>query len=423
MVFVVGCGPSPPPRFSANDVEWLKQEKMAFGENEVYSSKLKQEVADSMKALFGTPDHARIPFENIEQLVDLQNLKLSAGAVASDRNGTPQGLYREHCAQCHGVSGNGAGPNAAILAPYPRDFRLGKFKFKSTAQRQPPTDEDLRKILVHGIPGTAMPSFQLLPEEEIVALIDYVKYLSIRGQFERYLLSEAESLSGETFFANESERSELLKNNIPDEADPLTDDLGQRLSSAETGSQKLLQHFQAQFPGLLKEQFSEYVTDRWAQVNQQATQQLSPPVWLTQKSEPLFREKLQLGKQLFLGKGACYQCHGEDGSGMGTLVGYDDWTNDWMKSPGVNMNDEKVADAFVKAGAHRPVLARPRNLNQQVYRGGGRPSDLFLRITNGIEGSPMPAASSLSDEEVWSLVALVLEIPNSPQLLDGEGKQ
>src|SRR5206468_3676240 len=67
------------------------------------------------------------------------------------------------------------------------DYRAGVFKFKSTYTAAQPTDADLQKIVHDGIPGTAMPSFALLPPDERAALVEYVKYLSIRGQMEKAL--------------------------------------------------------------------------------------------------------------------------------------------------------------------------------------------------------------------------------------------
>ena len=43
-----------------------------------------------------------------------------------------------------------------------------------------------------------MPSFKLLPDLEIDALVDYVKYLSIRGETERELLRASIQLEEET---------------------------------------------------------------------------------------------------------------------------------------------------------------------------------------------------------------------------------
>ncbi len=73
------------------------------------------------------------------------------------------------------------------MNPYPRDFRNGVFKYTSTAGGAKPLRDDLRRTLRQGIPGTAMPSFCKLPDHEIDALIEYVEYLSIRGQTELYL--------------------------------------------------------------------------------------------------------------------------------------------------------------------------------------------------------------------------------------------
>src|SRR4029079_15094507 len=146
----------------------------------------------TMQALFGTPDEPAFPaIEGVEpgKIVTVSRLKLAAGPVGSDEKGASQGLYREHCAHCHGITGDGAGPTAAFLNPYPRDYRKGQFKFKSTPVGQKPTHADLKKIVLEGIPGTAQPSFKLLPELEVEALIEYVKYLSIRGEVERELLN------------------------------------------------------------------------------------------------------------------------------------------------------------------------------------------------------------------------------------------
>jgi len=72
------------------------------------------------------------------------------------------------------------------ISPYPRDFRLGVFKFVSTngtASRKP-TRADLGRVIANGIPTTAMPPFNLIPEADRDRLTDYVQYLSLRGRVE-----------------------------------------------------------------------------------------------------------------------------------------------------------------------------------------------------------------------------------------------
>ena len=84
-------------------------------------------------------------------------------------------LYGEHCAFCHGVSGYGDGPAAAVLRPRPADLTA-----KHTADH---TAGDMFWWLSHGIKGSAMPGFQgRLSEEERWDLINFVRTLSAAEQ-------------------------------------------------------------------------------------------------------------------------------------------------------------------------------------------------------------------------------------------------
>ena len=144
-------------------------------------------IRDAMAELFGTPDGPKIP-PGTGLRIDL--LRTAAGPTASDAEGKRRGLFRRHCVTCHGLSGDGAGPSAAVLVPYPRDYRDGLFKYTSTAGGAKPARADLERTLRRGIAGTAMPSFNTLAAAEIDALVEYVEYLSIRGQTELYLAGQ-----------------------------------------------------------------------------------------------------------------------------------------------------------------------------------------------------------------------------------------
>jgi mono/diheme cytochrome c family protein len=90
-------------------------------------------------------------------------------------------LYQQRCAGCHGKTGHGDGPNAALLDPRPRDFTTGRFKFRSTETGSLPTDDDLTASITNGLHGTAMPSWKkFLSPEQVTALIAQVKTFSPR---------------------------------------------------------------------------------------------------------------------------------------------------------------------------------------------------------------------------------------------------
>jgi cytochrome c oxidase cbb3-type subunit I/II len=85
-------------------------------------------------------------------------------------------LYREACAPCHGMAGNGQGPAARGLQPKPQDFTQGVYKFRSTPIDAMPTDDDLVRSISEGLPGTAMPAWKrLLSHSQRQAVAQYLK--------------------------------------------------------------------------------------------------------------------------------------------------------------------------------------------------------------------------------------------------------
>jgi mono/diheme cytochrome c family protein len=88
-------------------------------------------------------------------------------------------VFAQHCAVCHGPDGRGNGPAAPSMFPRPRDFSSGKFKYKSTAAGDPPTEEDLLRTVRDGLPASAMPYFAgLLSTEELSAVVEQIKSFS-----------------------------------------------------------------------------------------------------------------------------------------------------------------------------------------------------------------------------------------------------
>lgn len=87
-------------------------------------------------------------------------------------------LYTRHCASCHGADGAGRGPAAQYVFPAPRNFASGVFKFRSTPSGEPPTDADLKRTILRGVPGTSMPAWDRLPEADVDLLVGIVKSFS-----------------------------------------------------------------------------------------------------------------------------------------------------------------------------------------------------------------------------------------------------
>jgi len=98
------------------------------------------------------------------------------GSLARGRN-----IYLHMCVFCHGKDGNGGGIATDYLYPWPRDFRLGIFKFRSTPTDTLPRDEDLYRTIIKGIPGTSMPAWgDALSPQDTWALINLIKNFSPR---------------------------------------------------------------------------------------------------------------------------------------------------------------------------------------------------------------------------------------------------
>lgn len=105
-------------------------------------------------------------------------LWLEASASGAGKDGAV--VYEQSCAVCHGANGDGQGPGAKRLAIAPRDFRKGVYEFRSTASGSLPTDTDLMRSIVCGIPGTGMVPQTHLSESDLEAVVAQVKAFSSR---------------------------------------------------------------------------------------------------------------------------------------------------------------------------------------------------------------------------------------------------
>ncbi len=87
-------------------------------------------------------------------------------------------IYDFRCSPCHGVKGDAKGSVAKYLDPRPRDFTMAEYRFRTTLRNELPLDEDLFRTITRGVPGTAMPSWKVLPEDDRWNLVYYIKTFS-----------------------------------------------------------------------------------------------------------------------------------------------------------------------------------------------------------------------------------------------------
>jgi mono/diheme cytochrome c family protein len=308
-------------------------------------------------------------------------------------------LYAEHCQHCHGVSGDGNGPTAQYLNPRPRDYRLGKFKFTSTNTSDRASRDDLKTTIWEGIPGTYMPSFKLLTEREMQSIVEYVLWLSMRGEIE---YQEVRSFKNDYSI-------EAVEEAI---ADGREDGL-----SAEEARQQVLDELQEYLSGDWVEEFNDntkFLAEQW--VNGQAESAKVVPAEampVHDYDSPEAQASRQRGRLLYLSAQAkCATCHGDRGLGDGPQ------TFSVQKNPTTN-EDYPLPGLYDDWG--NPL--KPRNLTAGIYRGGRRPVDLYRRIYAGIKGTPMPAFGQvLKPQEIWDIVNYVNSIPfESRDFTPGEG--
>lgn len=354
------------------------------------------QVTRAMGDIFGTPDEPKLPEmitedEDLSSLLDLANLiKASGPADAEGR-----GLYRKHCASCHGVTGNGRGTMAAQVNPYPRDYRMGIFKFTSTPIGAKPVKEDLAYVIRNGITGSSMVKIPELTEGDIDALVDYVIFLAIRGEVERGLLYLASDLD----FTDPEEPESIYVPELAQSEDE--DDLEtweyQQEDLADTVTRVVGNWIDATDSALeVPERNKALVPDDIA-VLRAAVKVVSSPI----------HDSVTRGRTLFLGeKTACSKCHGISGRGDGQQVDYDAWTKEWTAKFGLDPTDVNSHTPLIARGALPVRQAAPRNFHEGLFRGGDTPEKLYQRIALGIDGTPMPAAAVEADD-IWDIVNFV----------------
>jgi mono/diheme cytochrome c family protein len=227
-----------------------------------------------------------------------------------------------------------------------------------------------------------MPSFLLLTDDEMSAVVEYVRWLSIRGEFEKNLVAE---LAGDY-----SKDAVAKRVKAGEKRDEIMTELDETLKD---------------FPETI-DTVASSLASAWAAAEEEGAVIVPKIKRIDPVADP---ESINRGRALYMSqKAKCNTCHGNGGKGDGTS------TVDYWAIP--NTTPERK---FAERGLHddwgQPQA--PRNLTLGVYRGGRRPIDLYRRVYAGIKGTQMPAfgGTVLQDEEIWDLVNYVLAVPYQSQ--------
>ncbi|MEM6473710.1 MAG: cytochrome c, partial [Planctomycetota bacterium] len=285
----------------------------------------------------------------------------------------------------------------------------------------------------HGIAGTTMKVIPELSEEDIQALVDYVIYLSLRGELERSLIDEA-----------------IFEGLLEDGLRIINRELGERVLAGER--EKIKEEFAAWESAdepeddpraeLDLELYDESVeiaediladiADEWFEAEDDVVDVPEPPAEILvaddyeqflalkegDQAETL-ASSVERGRELFTGKVAsCSKCHGEQGKGDGQNKDYDDWTKDWTSRVGLDPTDFDSLVPLMARGAMPPKNARPRNLSEGIFRGGESAESLYRRIIQGIDGSPMPSSTFVpgqyEEDDIWHIINFIRSLRTTP---------
>jgi mono/diheme cytochrome c family protein len=242
-----------------------------------------------------------------------------SGAVDFFRIPSGRLNYEIHCIGCHSETGDGGGPAARYLDPRPRNFRKGLFKFTSTDASSRPQRRDLFQTLTRGLAGSSMPEFRLVNEEKRWDLVEYVRWLSMKGEFEQLMLDDA--------YENEE---------LPD-----------------------------------AKEIADIIIKRWHPANLRT---IYPGIAETAKDQA----SADRGRALFndSNKGSCFTCHGPEGRGDGTTA--DAYLDDW----GYPIRPRDLTAGTFRAGAegadlYRTIAAGIKGTPMGSFEGALSPEEIW----------------------------------------------
>ncbi len=95
----------------------------------------------------------------------------SSWVAAQSERGNPkagQATYEQHCLRCHGMSGDGNGPDAAFLVVAPANFQSARSRSK--------TDLELMNTIMYGVVFSPMHGWGgRLTEQQMWDVLSYIR--------------------------------------------------------------------------------------------------------------------------------------------------------------------------------------------------------------------------------------------------------
>jgi cytochrome c oxidase cbb3-type subunit 2 len=293
-------------------------------------------------------------------------------------------LFDKHCAGCHGLEGRGNGAAAPWLNPRPRDFTLAKYKFRSTPVGSLPLDGDLFRSIRRGLPGTAMPTWQELSDEQVWLLVDYLKtfYEGTNSFNDRSLVTIAQPVRRETNPAKELARGRAIYLSGAGQCFNCHGKQGSGDGPGWNDTQTDWGGFfrPRDFRPRLKKEWSR---ELWTLLGRSCERLLGADAWKTASAraewralEPSTPERQEAFRTFLLGEGP--RLFDVLGGEAALKPAFGDDRYDRLFGSGRDALDEvRMAVATEK---EQPALR---------FRGGAAPEDIYRSIFNGIDGTGM----------------------------------
>jgi mono/diheme cytochrome c family protein len=416
-----------------NNRQKITDQEILRDPNKIPADKRK-EFEDALEQMFGTPRKPTVNIKLIPDDPDNPDGKIALEEavkvlkIEDDTLAKGSARYRIHCLHCHGLTGDGRGPTARWINPHPRDFRSGKFKFISVNQTEnsprAPARADLLRTLRNGLEGTAMPTFNILPDDELEAMVSYVTHLSIRGKVEHDIIKE------ESYFARNKDTgvlewiaedpanpgkratildmvklftmisltrptdgwasSQKLESAIPvADSKPLTlDELkasvkrGQQFFNAKPTREFILEYRDRLLTDEFKEDRERIKAKKTAEETAKKDKKPDDADYAKIVAKIEATLLAELAENRIKGMN-CVSCHAD--YGRQAKFKFDDWG----------------------------TLSRPANFAIGSFKGGKRPVDIYYRVHSGINGTPMTnfGKGVGAGRDLWDVVNFVTNLP------------